>query len=84
MMRNSAVNGFFLIEIIIVVAITSLLASIAYPNYTNYVKRAARTDAMVILSISALDKRICPIKQFFSLSALLSFVIACYYCIKSP
>jgi type IV pilus assembly protein PilE len=60
MMRNSAVNGFTLIEIIIVVAIVSLLASIAYPNYTNYVKRAARADAMVIL-LDAANKQ----EQFF-------------------
>ena len=60
MMRNNAVNGFTLIEVMIVVAIVGILASIAYPNYSSYVKRAVRADAMVIL-LDAANKQ----EQFF-------------------
>lgn len=37
----------------IVVAIVGILASIAYPNYTRYVQKSKRTDAMVALMQAA-------------------------------
>lgn len=51
MMKNNVKlrTGFTLIELLIAVAIMGILASIAYPNYEEYVKRAARADAMVLL-----------------------------------
>ncbi|MEN8168655.1 MAG: type IV pilin protein [Pseudomonadota bacterium] len=42
-------NGFTLIEMMIVVAIIGLLASIAWPNYQQYLKKSARTDAKTAL-----------------------------------
>ncbi|MEZ5647345.1 MAG: type IV pilin protein [Burkholderiaceae bacterium] len=38
-------QGFTLVEVMIVVAIVSILAAIAYPSYQEYVRRAARGDA---------------------------------------
>lgn len=38
-------TGFTLIEILIVLVIVGVLAGVAYPSYTNYIKRSARTDA---------------------------------------
>ena len=38
-------NGFSLIELMITVAVVGILASIAYPSYTNYVQRAKRSAA---------------------------------------
>lgn len=47
-------TGFTLIELMITVAIIGILASIAVPSYSNYVKRARLTDAFNQLSTYAL------------------------------
>ena len=46
--RNS--TGFTLIEVMIVVAIVAILASIAIPSYQDYVRRGQLTDATGTLS----------------------------------
>lgn len=49
-----AVAGFTLIELMIVVAIVGILATIVYPSYQDYVRRANRSAAQqTMLDVSA-------------------------------
>jgi type IV pilus assembly protein PilE len=43
--RMKKVNGFTLIEMMIVIAVLGILAAVAYPSYMEYVRKSNRTEA---------------------------------------
>src|SRR3954466_9742246 len=47
--RQGYANGFTLIELMIVVAVISILGAIAYPSYIKYTARARRSDAQQLM-----------------------------------
>ena len=55
-MQHSKKNGFTLLELLIVVAIMGILASIAMPAYQNSVRRSARAEAKTELLQVASDQ----------------------------
>lgn len=57
-------QGFTLIEMLIVVAIISIVAGIAYPSYTRYVERSLRTDAHAGLLQAASEMERCYSRQY--------------------
>ena len=50
------VMGFNLIELMIVVAIVSILGAIAFPMYNNYMVRARRSDAQQLMQLVSLKQ----------------------------
>ncbi|MGJ7551551.1 type IV pilin protein [Pseudomonas alloputida] len=47
-------QGMTLIELLIVVAVTGILAAIAYPSYSDQLRRAARSEVVGLLHDAAL------------------------------
>lgn len=52
-MKRTSSNGFTLIEMMIVVVIIGVLASIAYPAYNRYSTQTRRSDAKIALTQAA-------------------------------
>jgi len=46
-------NGFTLVELMITVAVVAILAMIAVPSYTQYIRRGNRTDATKTMQLDA-------------------------------
>lgn len=51
-------NGFTLVELIVTMVIAAILAAIAIPAYSNYVRKAHRVEAKnAVLNIASLEER---------------------------
>ena len=51
-------RGFTLVEVLIVVAVISILSAVAWPSYTRYVMRGKRADAQqVMMDISSREEQ---------------------------
>jgi type IV pilus assembly protein PilE len=57
MSRRNGQAGVTLIELMIVVALVAVLASIALPSYRSYVIRTHRTEATALLGIAAAQEK---------------------------
>ena len=67
--RSKAQKGFTLIELMIAVAIIGILASIALPNYQQYVIRASREAAQTeLVQLASLQEKIYLNSNAYSLS----------------
>lgn len=47
--RGRLISGFSLIEVMIVVAIIGILSAVAFPSYTEYIRRGNRAEATAAL-----------------------------------
>ncbi|WP_373378275.1 type IV pilin protein [Cupriavidus nantongensis] len=62
-----AAAGFTLIELMITVAIAAILAAIAYPSYTEHVRKSRRTDAKTaLLDLAARQERLFSTQNVYS------------------
>jgi type IV pilus assembly protein PilE len=69
---RSRMGGVTLIELMIVIVIVGILASIAVPSYRNYVMRAQRTDAMsALLRVAAAQEKFYLQNNTYAATALL-------------
>lgn len=58
-MKFHRINGFSLIEVMIVVVIVGILAAVAMPSYNNYVIRGSRAAAQTeLLELASLQEKI--------------------------
>lgn len=55
--RRAGTRGFTLIELMVAVAVVAILATIAIPSYSEYVKRGTRADAQSFLMEVALRQQ---------------------------
>ncbi len=62
-----AAGGFTLVELMVAVLIVGILAAIAVPSYSNYVRKGRRTDAKsALLDLASLEERYFSVNNSYS------------------
>ena len=65
--RNRHTSGFTLIELMIVVVIIGILAAVAYPSYTQQIRKGRRADAKTaVLDMAAREEKFFAINNTYS------------------
>lgn len=60
-------SGFTLIELVVAMVVAAILASIAIPSYSAYVRKARRTDAKTaLLDMASLEERFFSVNNSYS------------------
>ncbi len=63
-------SGFTLVELLVVMVIAAILAAVAIPAYSNYVRKARRTDAKsALLDMASLEERYFSVNNSYSSTA---------------
>jgi type IV pilus assembly protein PilE len=63
-------SGFTLVELIVAMVIAAILAAVAIPAYSNYVRKARRTDAKsALLDMASLEERYFSVNNQYSSTA---------------
>jgi type IV pilus assembly protein PilE len=67
--RSKKSAGFTLVELLVAMVIASILAAIAIPAYSNYVRKSRRTDAKsALLDMASLEERYFSTSNTYSVS----------------
>ncbi len=64
MRHNNHASGFTLVELMVVVAVVAILASIAMPGYASFTRQANRTDATKTMQLAAQSLERCYSQRF--------------------
>src|SRR5580700_1233120 len=63
-------SGFTLVELIVAMVIAAILAAVAIPAYSNYVRKARRTDAKTaLLDMASLEERYFSVNNAYTTTA---------------